>query len=642
MAKSEDNLEMKKELVVVRGDQPINYSVFSEIDLEWFDRIDELFEKFKDKRISQYTNVFDLSVTDPDPEHDFIHKPFSKIRRSHARGGGAFFSEFLVRLFGSKTNWVLDLQKKYSSLSRRGFSEGCRIQLIPYQCQIDNNVQITDRTDEIHKVDYAISYHTTSYFKCSWFGEMDDIIDKYHPDMFFFFYLDPFSASRSKNKVDFSFLYSDGKKNHYHLFGVDYKDTFIRKRQITEYYNGQGYCAQFLTISQLSRYMTARGKKMELVNYVKSTRNSYNIFMLDHVKVIVVEKEASVSVLPATNNDKELQFSKVNVEILSGGTMRPFMMTLDRMNVIQSELTWYAHKVDGYQAYCIAKSSFLYMKFRNNMVYRTKIKYNGPEVRFQATVILQSEFVSSDKLVSLSIIYEDYILGPDAVSPSFRTRYLRFINYVKAGIPITMKQWQLYDSDSVVFDPIKYKEGIIFQLDLVGRRFNGSYVCKGRPCFFLKDEYTLDVTVKDGKFRIGEDEIPIDQGSALVREIVYQGDGKFKFMRDRFDRTPNYMLNDKSFLDDYVSALSIPKFNVALPGVRNLPLICAPLIMVLETGAEVDQLLAYKEAIIALRHTGTSKLIYKERPVPEGIYVWRDHFQRLDEIDWFLPVDIEF
>jgi hypothetical protein len=399
MAKSEDNLEMKKELVVVRGDHPINYSVFSEIDLKWFDRIDELFEKFKDKKISQYNNVFDLRVTDPDPEHDFIHKPFSKIRRSQARGGGAFFSGFLVRLFGSSTSWVLDLQKKFSSLSRRGFEEGCRIQLIPYQCEIDNNIQITDRTGEVHKVDYAISYHTTSYFKKSWFGQMDDIIKTYDPDLFFFFYLDPFSASRSKNKVDFRFLYSDGEKNHYHLFGVDYKDTFIRKRQITKYFAEQGYCVQFLTVSQLSRYMTARGKNMDLVNYVKTTRNSHNIFMLDHVKVIVIEKEASVSVLPSCNNDVNLEFVKVDDVLLSGGTMRPFMMTLDRMNIIQSNLTWYTHKADGYQAYCCAKDSLLYLKFRNGVVYRTKVRYNGPEIRFQATVILQSEFVSSDKLV---------------------------------------------------------------------------------------------------------------------------------------------------------------------------------------------------------------------------------------------------
>jgi hypothetical protein len=333
---------------------------------------------------------------------------------------------------------------------------------------------------------------------------------------------------------------------------------------------------------------------------------------------------------------------KVDDVLLSGGTMRPFMMTLDRMNIIQSNLTWYTHKADGYQAYCCAKNSLLYLKFRNGAVYRTKVRYNGPEIRFQATVILQSEFVSSDRLVVSSIIYEDYIIGPDAVSPSFRTRYLRFVTYVKAGLPVTMKQWQLYDSDSVVFDPTDYKEGIIFQLDLVGRRNNGSYVCRGRPCFFLKDEYTLDVTVKDGKFKIGEDEIPINQGSANVREIVYQGDGRFKFVRDRFDRTPNYNLNDTLFLDDYVSALTIPKFNVALPGVRNLPIICAPLLMVLETGASVDQLLAYKEAIIALNHTGPSKLIYNERPVPEGIYVWRDHFRRLEKSDWFLPVDIEF
>jgi hypothetical protein len=246
------------------------------------------------------------------------------------------------------------------------------------------------------------------------------------------------------------------------------------------------------------------------------------------------------------------------------------MMTYDRADLVLSERCWWAQKIDGYQAVIEVNPGSVpncIFQFRNGVAYETQIPYKGTRFVMQATVCFDGQF--KDEICINRVYYEDMIISAYG-GHNFCARAVSSYKMHISGFPFTMKQWNSF-ANNPVFMCGKNSEGIVFQLDDVDREMNGAYKSNHRSAYFLKDHYTIDVTMVGDKFYLDGVEYTLNEGVAPVREIEFVSwdPPKFNFIRDRWDRAPmafehngrkDNSLNSK-FVSDYRKAIVLDAFN---------------------------------------------------------------------------------
>jgi hypothetical protein len=564
--------------------------------------------------------------------------PLSTIKHLRSNGGGAFFTQFVKYLIGKGPCSVLDFQRNYNSFVRRVSVK----RIVKYYNYWESNIPdeyVIPCKSEYY--DYIVAYHMAAVLVDPTMSQclFKRVVGNTQA---FVFYFDPFVASRCKaDNCDFRFIKRDDNKVHYDIGGTSYVDPFISKRNILDKWGGE-YLIDFLSLAQLDKKLD-----IGLANYMKHQRGVINHFMYKCVRVVHI-KAGNTSVIAPFGKPQEFEAYRCGASSLTGSVTRPFMLTIDRINHVQSDMCWVANKADGYQAVIDipkVKSRFdpeynAYIHFRNGVSYKAKIPYKGFPIRLQVTVI--GDIKSFGDVIKVDrMYYEDVIRIENMTNTTFSRRAIIAEQAYRSGLPIIMKRWEIYDSSLVQQSDSVDSEGIIFQFENV-YRYGSGYVSEGRPCYYLVKEYSIDVSVYDNdKFDLDGVQYVINEGKAPVREVIFDFwfPPKFRFVRDRWDRASQFFSHSGSdknsmklgFVSDYKDAVSIDQFNCFVASKVRL---CGKALMLYGyfllgkslTTVSADHYDGIRELVV----TGHSKLYPDtgDDEVHEGFYVWREYFQR--------------
>jgi hypothetical protein len=638
-------LDKKSNFLLNGPEQKLNFTTLPEVDLGWFKHVDRLFDRHCQKTMKDVKNVFEIVVDDKDIPNMF-EKPLSTIKRLSSYGGGAFYTKFVRYLVSKGPCRVYDFQREPMSFIKRVLSKG----VVGYDNYWTDNYPTDFVSTSQGPYDYVIGYHCQNVLTNDWlaktfFSSISDNTDA------FIFYFDPFVASRVKDlKLDFRFLKKDDEKVYYDIGGSSYADPYVSKNAILQQY-GNKFLIDFLSLSQLDKKFN-----IGMEDYVNSARGVSNKAMWKCIRVVHIKSGRS----PYIGNFGEavdLCAEIVNVKAMTGGCIRPYMITASRISHLYSDLFWMANKADGVQAIVDYPRTAnrpdkynCYFHFRNGKVYGCNIKYTGSPIKFQATIVGDLDF-RNDKISIKKIYYEDLIRGNNTDGTNFAARSVLARNAYTAGFPIIMKKWEVYDGQKLrVFGADS--EGIVFQSNNTFR-YKNRYTSEDHPCYFLVPNYTIDISVFDGdKFVLDGVTHTITEGSAPVREIcVTRWDPfKYEFVRDRFDRSVqfhSYAGSDKNsmkstFVEDYKEAITIQEYNYYISKIIRISGSLLLLYDFFKSGGDLQDLEdVHFSGVQALVCTGKSVLTTIDGEVHQGFYVWRDHFQGSKHIEKSVSISID-